>query len=118
MIYPHFQCVVSGEAFFPSRIPSLEGLVWQKITDAGLPEQTGSAVVSSRSTGSLEELVACLEKHAGTLRQYGAEEFEVYAAIRYEDQANWEIPPDLLGRLGRLNAHLLMSFYEEQVTSG
>ncbi len=56
-----------------------------------------------------------LEKHAASLRKYGAADLDVYAAIRYESQANWEISPDLLARLGRLNAHLLMTFYEEEV---
>jgi len=112
MIYPHFQCIVTGREFIPTGLLLSEQITVEKTVDAVPTERHGKAIYSATPANSLERLVILIEKYAEIFRECGAEEIEVYAAIRYEGQANWEISPDMLSRLGRLNAHLLVSFYE------
>ena len=112
MIFPNFQCVVSGDAFSPSRVAACSDFAISNAVDASGTGKGGRATISVDPTASLERLVDCLEKHAVSFRLLGGTDIEIFADIRYESQANWELAPEMLARIGRLNAHLLMSFYE------
>ena len=117
------KCILSGREFFVSRMKWSDNVLVETPNDPGevgvsgrylhKSTPTGSCIISIKEESSLESLVDYVGKLLPALRETGVQEIEFYVSIIYSDQGNWELNPNIIGKLSNCGAHLLVSFAKQ-----
>jgi len=122
-VYPI--CIARGKNFLPSTVSLPGSLHFKNRNDpgeiglkgryVGKPSPDGSCHIAlvENDPQPTERWLADLESLVPRLRLANAEDISLFVVLEYDDQCNWEMSSNVVGRLALLNIPILLSAAQE-----